>query len=181
MIPEQSRPHVYTLTTYTDLSGLHEYLGDHELAVKMISFTLSESKRKNGPFHIHTANIYLQAGIIGQDSSLIEQAITIYEQQEEYAPDLHFARICMARILQKQDVDEAIRIIDGAYEKYKMTDGQTDYLNYLFLSTIEKISGNMTEEMAEELDRLFQYDDYELFLSHSNNSCAFLIPEISAV
>ena len=64
VLPEELRPHVYSLTIYSNLAVLYEKTNRHIEAIEKISFAMNHSVKKNGEAHIYTANILLNCGII---------------------------------------------------------------------------------------------------------------------
>lgn len=179
VLEEELRPHVYSLTSYANLANLYEKTKRHEEAKDTIQFALDQSKNKNGLLHVYTANIMLNQGIIEKDTKIIEEAIDIYNKQASVTPDLFFARVCLARIyaLHKED-EKAKDTIRKCYDDYIKTDYETELIWFLILETLEKITGNLSEDMNDELDELYRFDDYEFYITHNNTSNVIIIPEI---
>ncbi len=179
MIPKEERPHVYSLTTYSNLAVLHAYKGNKEKAKEISDFILKESFLKNGRNHVHTANLALVNGIIHSNTEKIEMAIEIYKKQEEYTPDYYFANVCLSRLYAKlNDEEKAANIIESVYNKYVPDGKETELLTFLFLETIDKVYGELLDDQMEEFEELFRYDDYRFYITHSNNSCVIEIPTI---
>lgn len=179
IIPEKDRPHAYSITIYANLANLYEYTGKHKNAVKTISFALDQSSKKNGAQHIYTANILLNMGILMCDYTKIKRAIKLYESQSFQTPDVYFARMCLARILLKTGKeDAAITEINTCASEYFSEDRETELISYLILDTLDKVRGNMSDDMLNDLENLYRYDDYKFYLTHNNNSNIIIIPSI---
>ena len=109
----------------------------------------------------------------------ILKSITIFENQTLQIPDLFFAKVCLSRIYALNGQEEkATEVITECMNLYFAVERETDFITYLILDTLEKICGNLTDEMLDELDDLYRYEDYEFFISHNNNSQVLLIPNI---
>lgn len=176
---ENERPHVYSLTAYADLALLYETTKRHEEAVETIGFALLNSRRKNGESHIYTANILLNYGIILLDPDAVKKALEIYESKSLHTPDIFFARLCLSVIyLKTGKEEESKRVLSLLRDVYCSIERDTDLITYLILDTVEKVCGDLDDEMMETLDSLYRYDEYTFFMSHNNSSQAFLIPTV---
>ena len=179
IIPEDQRPHPYSLTTYADLAQLYEKTDCHEKAVKIIRFTLDNSYIKNGSEHIYYANILLIDAIIENDPTKAERAGEIYKNQNIKTPDVFFAQVCLARIyVRLKKSYEAEMIICQCAKEYFQEEHETDLITYLILDSMEKITGNLDDDMFDMLDELYRFEDFEYYLTHNNNSQIILIPKI---
>ena len=178
ILPEEERPHVYSLTTYADLACLYEVQKRHEEAEETVRFALRESRAKNGETHIYTANILLIAGIIAGNAEEVRQAAELFRNQTLQTPDRWFARICLIRVLiLGKRRDEALRELELLDREYSAAKPETGLITYLLLDTLDKLSG-LSEERMEEYEDLYRFEDYRYYLTHNNNSQMILIPRI---
>ena len=179
ILPADKRPHVYSLTAYANLATLYERTGRHEEAVATVRTALDTSIAKNGAEHLYTANIALICGIIENDPARILEAIAVFEKQRVRTPDLYYARVCLARIYVKTgDPDRAADTIKACADEYFAKPRETALVTYLILDSLEKISGELSDEMSEDLDELYRFNDYEYYVTHNNNSQIVGIPAI---
>lgn len=179
IIPEDKRPHVYSLTVYADLAALYERTGRHDDAVSTIRFAMENSIEKNGADHIYTANIMLSCGVIENDPEKISSAIRVYEKQGVKTPDIFFAKACLARVFVRTgDPVRAAATIRQCADEYFEEPRETALLTYLILDSLEKISGGLSDEMSEDLDELYRFNDYEYYVTHNNNTQIIGIPEL---
>lgn len=175
----KERPHVYSLTSYANLANLFEYEGNHKEAINNIVFALEESRKKNGLQHIYTANFLLNAGVLERNPNQIEDAINLYELQSFDTPDIYFARVCYARILLLTGNEkEAISEINACAREYFTTARETELISYLIYETLDKVCGNLSEDMLDIYNKLYRFDDYIFYLTHNNNSNIIIIPLI---
>lgn len=179
ILPEQDRPHTYSLTIYANLANLFEHTGRHKDAIDTIIFSLNESKKKNGKQHIYTANILLNAGILERNPQKIENAIGLYELQQFKTPDIYFARVCLARIqLLIGNVEKAVTEIKICAKEYFSEEKETELISYLIIETLDKVCGNVPKDMMDKFDCLCRFDDYKFYLTYNNNSNVIIIPLI---
>lgn len=179
ILPKQVRPHTYSITVYANLSNLLEHIGKHKCAIKTINFALKESIKKNGKQHIYTANILLNVGIFERNPKLIQRAIDLYELQKFKTPDTYFARICLARILSiTGSVERAMTEIETCAKEYFSEEMEAELISYLIIETLDKVCGNLSQDMIDKFESLCRFDDYRFYLTHSNNSNVILIPSI---
>lgn len=179
ILKKEERPHRYSITAYANLANLYECKGDNENAVSTMKFALDESREKNGREHIYTANILLNIGILEHKPQRIEEAIKLYESQSIKTPDIFFARICLARILLlTKNKEKAISEIKECADEYLKKDRETELITYLILETLEKMCGDLSEDMMELLDSLYRFEDYKFYLTFNNNSNIIIIPPI---
>lgn len=179
ILPADKRPHVYSLTTYANLATLYERMGRHDDAVATVRMALETSRAKNGAEHIYTANIMLISGIIENDPAIVLEAISVFEKQGVRTPDLFFARTCLARIyVKKGNSDRAASTIKSCADEYFEKPRETALITYLILDSLEKILGDLSDEMSENLDELYRFNDYEYYVTHNNNSQIVCIPTI---
>lgn len=179
ILPVDKRPHVYSLTAYANLATLYEHTGHHGDAVAMARTALETSKEKNGAEHIYTANIMLICGIIENTPEMIREAIMTFEKQSLKTPDIFFAKTCLARVyVKKGDFDRASSTIKLCADEYFEKPRETGLITYLILDSLEKILGGLSDEMSENLDELYRFNDYEYYVTHNNNSQIVGIPTI---
>lgn len=179
ILPEEDRPHAYSLTAYANLANLSERVGNHSASISYIDYALDESMKKNGVRHIYTANILLNAGILKHDPKAIKNAIRLYKMQSLNTPDIYFARVCLSRILELiGKEEEAISEINSCAKEYFSENRETELISYLIIETLDKICGNLTKTMIDTLYRLCRFDDYEFYLTHNNNSNVIIVPSI---
>lgn len=179
IIPEDARPHVYSLTAYADLATLYENSCRHDEAVATIRSALENSIAKNGADHVYTANIMLSDGIIENDPQKILGAIAVYRKPNVKTPDIFFAEVCLARVyVITGNPDKAAETIKRCADEYFSQPRETALLTYLILDSLEKISGELSDEMSEDLDELYRFNDYEYYVTHNNNSQIIGIPAI---
>ena len=179
IIPQEDRPHVYSLTLYANFAILYTRTKNIDKAREAIEKALINSSKKNGDKHIYTGNIMLIYGIIENDCQKIENAISIYRMQSFDTPDLYFAQVCLARMyVINRRIEKASEVINQCFKEYFEKFRETDLITYLILDSLEKICGNLTEDMADELDELYRFDDYDYYLTHNNNSQIIPIPKI---
>lgn len=74
--------------------------------------------------------------------------------------------------------EESKRVLSLLRDEYCSIERDTDLITYLILDTVEKVCGDLDDEMMETLDSLYRYDEYTFFMSHNNSSQAFLIPTV---
>ncbi len=178
LAPKEQRPHIYSLTTYSNVATLLQDEGDDEGAYKFIEISRENAELKHKPNHIYIANILLNEGIIKKNIELIDRAIKIYDLYE--TPDIFFAKLCKARInaIIGNDI-EAEKNIDELYEEYKESDKQADILTYLINETYEKLSFASadadTKSVKERLDR---FASYKYYIPLNNGSTIIKIPKI---
>lgn len=179
ILPEEERPHVYSLTTYANLACLQETMKRHQEAEETIRFALQESRVKNGENHIYTVNIMLIRGIITCNSEDVRKAVSGYDAQTVRTPDCWFSRICLIRLLVlEKRREEAMKELDLLEKAYFGQEHETGLITYLLLDTLDKMKGNLSEEQMDEYDLLYRFDEYRFYLTHNNNSQMVLIPRI---
>lgn len=128
---EEHRPHVYSLTIYSNLAILYEKTNQHTKAIETISFALRHSITKNGASHIYTANILLNYGIIDKSTKKILQAIDLYKKQSIKTPDIFFATICLSRIYAlTQNHKKASMVLHECMNLYFSEYRETDFITY---------------------------------------------------
>ncbi len=178
VLPEEKRPHVYTLTTYSNLASLEFEKGNIKEAFELIDFALTNSVEKNGKEHPYTANITLTAGIIKRDENLIKAAIDIYSKIN--TPDIYFAKLSLARILAACSKDEeAESVIEALYEESQSKKNSTNLILYLIIETLEKISWDTEKyDLKSQKDSLVKFKDYKHYIFHNNTSNLVRIPHI---
>lgn len=175
----QERPHVYSLTGYANLANLFEYEGYHKEAINNIVFALEESRKKNGSQHIYTANFLLNAGVLEHNPNQIKDAIILYDLQAFKTPDIYFARVCYARILSLiGNVEEAKSEISACAREYFSIARETGLISYLIYETLDKVCGNLSDDMLDIYNELYRFDDYKFYLTHNNHSNIIIIPLI---
>lgn len=87
--------------------------------------------------------------------------------------------MCLARVLvSKREYNSAKKCIIDCSKQYFSVDRETDFITFLLLESVEKIVGNLSDEMSDILDELYRFNDYEFFISHNNNSQIIPIPKI---
>lgn len=179
ILPEEQRPHVYSLTTYGNYAILCEIYRKHGQAMELIEKALKESTEKNGENHIYTVNFILEKGIILKNANLVKQALERYQNQNVRTPDIWFTRVCLIRILSlEKRTDEALKELAEMENEYFAQMPETGLITYLLLETIDKLKGDLSEERMEQFEDLYRFEDYRFYLTHNNNSQMILIPRI---
>ncbi len=177
-VPEETRPHVYTLTAYANLAALEFEMKNTDEAIRLIEFALQNSRDKNGEEHLYTANILLSAGIMKQDPVLIKKAALIYSTHD--TPDVFFAELSYARILASiGEEEEAEAVIEKVFTDYSSRKFDTGLISYLILDTLEKISWSFDgQSIGAKKDALSHFKGYSHYITHNNTSQLILIPKI---
>ncbi len=178
LAPVEQRPHVYSLTTLSNLAVLLQEEGKPKEAIESIELSRENALLKHKPGHIYTANILLTEGIIKKSPSKILDAIEIYKLYD--TPDIFFAKLCYARTLFLIEDDEgAEKAIDALYDEYENTPVKVDILTYLINETLEKLSFRSAELDTKSVkERLARFSDYKYYIPLNNGSTIIKIPKI---
>lgn len=171
-INKEDRPHAYSLTAYNNMANAYYLMGKPEEAIRLAKLTYEQSVKKNGIDHVYTVNFLLNYGIMTSDLSKITQAIDQYARINSKLLDLYFALLMRAKLYLSQNkyqMAEADLQRCGEYASDEPT--VIDYIKY-------KISLLFQNKEDKELNNLSVFDNYKLYLTHSNNSCMIILPEI---
>ena len=178
LVQKSEAPHVYSLTAYSNLALLEFERGNTEEAIRLIEFARENSAKKNGEYHLYTANMLLNEGIIKNSPETVRKAVEIYEKHG--TPDRFFAKNCYARVLLLYGEEEmAEEVIDALYEEYLSSGVSLEIITHLINESLEKISFSVDEaEIREIKEKLARFGEYEYYISLNNSSAMIIIPEI---
>lgn len=174
-IEEELRPHKYSITAYCNLATLYFLEKRFDDANNTIIFAINQAKEKHGLEHVYTANILLNAGVILNEPEYISEAINIYEINGNTTPDHYFAKLCLSVVLgNNSELAKAKEVLEALREEYFNEYRETELITYLIYDASMKILGIIDDE----IEQMYRYKDFAVFLSHNNSSNVLLIPKI---